>query len=345
MSIFIKSVCFLTLRRNLRVSTLRMKVLCFLLRRQLRALALGASLLIGLSVFNLPVRALACEAEAGNALSARVLPKGALSASVSYEYRKYDELGHLNAHELHEEGRHVHNFDHDQVYSLALGYGVTNDFELGLRVPYVQKKFLRVEDGVVGKGDSSKGIGDVVLQGKYCFFHGFADLAGIAGVKFPTGDTAQRGFDDRKLAVEEQPGSGSFDYLLGLAASKEFSRWLIECGMIYTFRNQGARDYEFGDALELGVSAFYALIPDGRFPNYRIGAEIRQQFIAKDRDKGMKVADSASEVLFFSPGFQADINEHVAAFVSAPVPVAQNRGGEHSELDYSVIAGVKFIWS
>jgi hypothetical protein len=300
---------------------------------------------IGLAVFNLPARAFACEAETGSVLSAKVLHRGALSVAVAYEYRKYDELGHLNAHELHEKGRHVHNFDHDQVYSLALGYGVANDFELGLKIPYVQKKFLRVEHGVVGKGDSSKGIGDVVLQGKYCFFRGFADLAGIAGVKFPTGDTAQRGFDDRKLAIEEQTGSGSFDYLLGLAASKEFSRWLISSGLFYTFKNQGARDYEFGDILEFGVSAFYALRPIGQFPNYRLGAEIRQQFIAKDKDRGAKVVDSGGEVLFFSPGFQADINEHFVAFVRAPVPVAQNRGGEHSELDYSVIAGVKLIWS
>lgn len=299
-----------------------------------------------LLVFGLPFESFAhqgCE-DTGPA-SAKTLPRGALSSSVSYEYRKYDELSHQNAHLLHEAGEHVHNFDHDQIYSLSLGYGLGNDVEVSLRMPYIQKKFLRVEDGVVGKGDSSKGIGDMTLQGKHCFYHGYADLAGMAGVKFPAGDTAQRGFDDKKLEIEELPGSGSFDYLLGLAVSKEIDRWLLGGGMLYTFKSQGARDYQFGDALETEVSVSYALKPIGQFPNYRLSAGIKAQFIQKDKDKGSKVSSSGGEVLFFTPGFQMDFNKQVAAFILAPAPVSQNLGGEHSELDYSVIAGISILWS
>lgn len=301
--------------------------------------------MVGLLILNLKTPGLACETESACSLSSKVLPKGALSAGFSFEYYKYDELGHQNAHVLHEEGEHVHNFDHDEVYSLALGYGLWNDFELDLKLPYIQKTFLRVEDGVVGKGDSSKGIGDMTLSGKHCFYHGYADLSWIAGVKFPTGDTSQRGFDDKKLEIEELPGSGSFDYILGLAAGKEIDRLSLEGGILYTLKTQGARDYEFGDVLELGLSSFYALGPIGQFPNYRLGAEIKARFIQKDKDKGSKIANSGGEVLFFAPGLRMDINKRAAAFVSAPVPVSQNRGGEHSELDYSVLAGITLLWN
>ena len=299
----------------------------------------------GLLILNLKTPGLACEAESAGSLSPKVLPKGALSAGFSFEYLKYDELGHQNAHMLHEEGEHVHNFDHDEIYSLALGYGLWNDFELDLKLPYIQKTFLRVEDGVAGKGDSSKGIGDMTLSGKYCFYHGYADLSGIAGVKFPTGDTSQRGFDDKKLVIEELPGSGSFDYILGLAAGKEIDRLSLEGGILYTLKTQGARDYEFGDVLELGAFSSYALKPIGQFPNYRLTGEIKARFIKKDKDKGSKVSSSAGEVLFLSPGLQMDINKQMSAFISAPIPVSQNRGGEHSELDYSVLAGISLLWS
>lgn len=278
-------------------------------------------------------------------LYAKVLSKGALSAGISFEYLKYDELGHLNAHLLHEAGEDVHNFDHNEIYSLALGYGLVDDFQLRLKLPYIQKTFLRVEEEVVGKGDSSKGIGDITLEGKYCFYHGYADLSGIAGVKFPTGDTSQRGFDDKKLEIEEVPGSGSFDYILGLAAGRETGRWLFGGGILYTLKTQGARDYEFGDVLELGVSSSYALGPIGQFPNYRLSGGINAQFIQKDKDKGSKVASSGGEILFFSPGFQMDINKQLSAFILAPVPVSQNLGGEHFELDYSVLAGITLLWS
>ena len=301
----------------------------------------------GLLILNLKTPGLACEAESAGSLSPKVLPKGALSAGVSFEYRKYDELGHQNAMDLHMQGEHVHNFDYDEIYTLALGYGLWRDFELDLRLPYIRKAFLRVEDEdeIAGKGDSSKGIADMTLSGKYCFYHGYADLSGIAGVKFPTGDTSQRGFDDKKLAIEELPGSGSFDYILGLAAGKEIDRLSLEGGILYTLKTQGAGDYEFGDVLELGVSSSYALKPIGQFPNYRLTGEIKARFIKKDKDKGSKVASSAGEVLFLSPGLQMDINKQMSAFISAPIPVSQNRGGEHSELDYSVLAGITMFWN
>src|SRR3989338_3059807 len=86
----------------------------------------------GLLVLNLKTPGLACEAETAGSLSPKVLPKGALSAGFSFEYLKYDEIGHQNAAELHEQGEHVHNFDHDEIYNLSLAYGVGDDFEVKL---------------------------------------------------------------------------------------------------------------------------------------------------------------------------------------------------------------------
>ena len=302
-------------------------------------------IMIGALILNLNTRGLACESETAGSFSAKALPKGALSAGVSFEYRKYDELGHQNAAELHMQGEHVHNFDHDEIYNLSLAYGAGDDFEVKLDLPYVKKTFLSVHEETAGNGDYSRGLGDMGLSGKYCFYHGGMDMAALAGGKFPSGSTSQRGVNDEKLAVEELPGSGSFDYSLGLAVGKEIDRWLLGGGFLYTFKTQGARDYEFGDVLKLGFSSSYALKPIGQFPNYRLSGEIRSSFIRKDKDKGSGVASSGGDVLLFAPGIQLDINKQASAFISAPIPVNQSRGGEHSELDYSVIAGITMLWS
>ena len=270
------------------------------------------------------------------------LKRGRFALGFTFEHRKWDELGHRNAHELHEEGRDIHNFDHDEFYHVALSYGLTDDLEVGLTMPIAQKTFLRVEDGVVGRGDDSEGAGDLSMVGKYRIYQGIADLAVLGGVKFPTGDTAQRGFDGKKLEPEEVPGTGSFDYLLGAAVGKKMGRWTVGSDLIYHVKTEGAQQYEFGDVLRVDLATSYALREVGQFPNVRLTGELNAQFLDKDRSRTGKVFDSGGQVFFLTPGVSVDLTKHMAAFFSVPVPVYQNRGGEHSEIKYGLITG--FSW-
>lgn len=299
-------------------------------------------------------RAFACEScilsrygeEGSSTVSGRTLKKNRFSAGVIFEYRKWNELDHRQAHLLHEEGRHIHNFSHDEYYHLFLGYGLSDDLELDIKAPFVRKSFLRVEEDVVGQGDSSSGIGDVILLGKYRFYKKAnpVDISAIAGIKFPTGETDKRGFDGKKLELEEQPGTGSFDYLLGLALSKRIGRCALGADFIYSLKTRGAQGYEFGDVFRLDISSSRAMRQIGLFPNLRLTSELSAQFLKKDKSRGTKVFDSGGFILFLGPGIAFDANKSSTFFLSAPIPVSQNLGGEHPEVSYEVISGVVFNW-
>jgi hypothetical protein len=239
-------------------------------------------------------------------LPATTLKKGRMSAGFIFEYRKWNELDHIEAHKLHESGRHIHNFSHDEFYSFFLGYGLRDDLELNIKLPVVKKSFLRVEDGVVGKGDSSSGLGDLTLLGKYRLYQGEIDLSSIGGIKFPTGDTSDRGFDGRKLEPEEQPGTGSFDYFFGLALAKQFGKLSAGGDFIYNLKTEGAQERKFGDVIRVDIAFSYPLREPGIFPNVRFTGEINN--------------------------------------VSVPIPAIQNRGGQHPEVDFEVISGIVFHW-
>jgi len=211
-------------------------------------------------------------------------------------------------------------------------------------MPVVQKTFLRVEDGVVGNGDDSAGAGDLSLVGKYRIYQGIADVAVLGGIKFPTGDTAQTGFDGKKLEPEEVPGTGSFDYLLGAAIGKSVGRWTVGGDLIYNFKTEGAQEYEFGNVLRFDLATSYALWEVGRFPNVRLTGELNAQFLDKDRGRTGKVFDSGGQIFFLTPGISVDLTEQMTAFFSVPVPIYQNRGGEHSEVKYGLIAGLSLRW-
>lgn len=288
-------------------------------------------------------QAVACAGSGAQGMSAAMLDRGAKSFGLEFEYSKWDELGHDNAHELHEAGEHIHNFDHDETWRLLFGYGLSERLELDFALPFVRKTFLRVEEDVVGHGDASSGLGDAEVSGKYRFLSGRGDASLIGGVKFPTGETSETGFDGKKLEIEEAAGSGSFDHALGIAyASPWLGRWSFAAGALHRFKTQGARDYEFGDETLLSVSSSFALGEEGRFPCVHLTAEAIAQFTGKDKSAGSKVSASGGEVFYFSPGVSADFGRDFAVSLSVPVPVYQNLGGEHSEIDYRVVVGVRW---
>jgi hypothetical protein len=272
------------------------------------------------------------------------LSRGSVTSGFVFEHRKWDELGHRNAHELHEDGRDIHNFDHDEFYHFVFGYGVTDDFEIGLSFPIVQKTFLRVEDGVIGRGDESIGAGDLTLTSKYQIFHDQVAVATIGSIKFPTGDTAQTGFDGKKLEPEEVPGTGSFDYMLGLAASKSYGNFTLGGDLLYTFKTEGAQEREFGDVLRFDILSSYALREPGTYPNVQLMGEFNAQFMDRDRGRSGKIFDSGGRVFFVTPGVSLALSDEMSLFFSVPVPVYQDRGGQHPEVKYSILTGMNITW-
>ena len=103
-------------------------------------------------------------------------------------------------------------------------------------MPWVLRDNIRegeIEDGEAeahAHGDA-QGIGDIVVLANYQVYarNGY-DWALQGGVKTPTGETDV----GARLETEFQPGSGSWDFLVGGAVSTHLGSFGVHANILYT---------------------------------------------------------------------------------------------------------------
>ncbi len=278
--------------------------------------------------------------------SGATLGKGKSSAGFLYSYRNWDTLDSVIAHEEgEEEGSHVHNKIKESHYFVTASHGVSDRLDLSVQIPYVEIESRNTHDhDRLGEKERSTGIGDLILLGKYCFWERFFEAALIAGIKFPTGETKEKDGSGERFEPEEQPGSGSFDPILGLGASKGLGLFHLDSSLIYTIRTEGDQDYEFGNALKLNGAVSVKMAQWLKDIRVYLTLEANAVFEDKDKQEGEKVSDTGATLLFLTPGLRVQGGERWVAYVSAPLPTVQNRPSGHQDLDYSILAGISFLF-
>ncbi|MSR39571.1 MAG: transporter [Planctomycetes bacterium] len=117
----------------------------------------------------------------------------------------------------------------------SLQYGLRYDLQIGVAVDYVSNSIQ-----AIGLDETAEGLSDVTLMVKYRFLRfdgkGFAtNFALLGGVSLPTGDDNQQS-DTGPIDPDLQPGSGSFDPLLGVAVTHEPGRWRFNAAAIGHWR-------------------------------------------------------------------------------------------------------------
>ena len=175
------------------------------------------------------------------------------------EQRTDAELEALAGHHIH-----AHNTDYNLNASAGVAYGVNHHLTVSVEVPYVRRDDLREGthqhvgglpvNGVEQLGSVS-GIGDMSLLAKYRLSDGgTAGLALIGGIKVPTGSTHKRSIAGERLETEHQPGTGSWDPILGVSASAQMGAVQLTASALYQFSTQGAQRARLGDRLQAGIA-------------------------------------------------------------------------------------------
>lgn len=281
-----------------------------------------------------------------NAPTASTLGRRRGIVGFTFDTRRYNAIPAEDAHELHDTGRDIHGKNHEEIYNLHAGYGLTDDLDLYVVAPLVSKTSVQIEDhDHLGRGERAAGVGDLRLLGKYRFWSEDIDAAVLAGVKLPTGETSDRDQSGNKFEAEQQPGSGSWDGEFGLVVSRNFHRRLsLATSVQYTLKGEGAQDRKLGDVFRYNVGMSYALRELGAFPNLSLVLELNTEWALRDHSRAERhVLDSGGTTVLISPGLTAQLTEHLSAFWSLPMPIYQDLGGEHEELTYEILAGMS--WS
>jgi hypothetical protein len=150
----------------------------------------------------------------------------------------------------------AHNTDYNLNASAGIAYGVTHHLTVSAEVPYVRRDSLR--EGIAGGVEqlgSVAGIGDMSLLAKYRLTgEEGVRFAVIGGLKLPTGSTHRRDLAGERLETEHQPGTGSWDPIVGASAATKLGTVQLTASALYQFSGMGAQHTRLGDRLQGGVS-------------------------------------------------------------------------------------------
>ncbi len=262
------------------------------------------------------------------------------------EQQQWDVKDAREAHNLHHAGREFHDKTHEEFYHFIFGVTPVDRFSVLADLPYVVRGSLDIHHhATLGRKQSSEGLGDLNLIGIYKVFVKNDDFLGISGgVKFPTGDTGELDPYGVLFEPELQPGSGSWDYPMGIVYRYTAGPVILSGTISYVLKSQGAQEFQHGNLLFASLNADYTLNPASESFKTRVGWDTTFHNAEKDRPNGVEDDDSGETSVFMGPSIEIGANENISIFGNILLPAHQNTGGVHQKLSYIWTAGAKVAW-
>ena len=179
-------------------------------------------------------------------ISASTLEAGHGAVAFLYEYIKFGGLG--DAELIAAAGKHIHAHSIGTIQSASLGaaYGVTDDFMVSVRAAvgaphrhprrpsFAPPRRHREQHGRLSRR-FARASATSRCSAQYRFLNNQAtrtEAAFLFGVKAPTGATNRIDQQGLLFETEFQPGSGSWDLLLGAAFTQRFGAWSFDANVL-----------------------------------------------------------------------------------------------------------------
>lgn len=242
----------------------------------------------------------------------------------------------------------VHSLKSLFTPSVFAAYGVTDNWTLGIRLPYVQRTGLRSpnEDGdeVLKQGDPN-GFGGASLFSQYRIFisdDNLNHLSLIAALTTP-GTTNVQGAGE-KLETHSQPSSGSWNPAAGLSFTRAMGKVSFDSSILYTVATGGAQRTNLGDTFDYNVALSYAFVGMAR-NNLFVGSnnspwtgilELNGQWQDRQKTAGLADPNSGSNIIYLSPGIRYSGGKNWNTALSIGTPIIKNINGYQSPPDYRV---------
>ena len=235
---------------------------------------------------------------------------------------------------------------------LQLQYGLSNALGINAELPFIHREHSHIEAGKT-KNFNFDGFGDMVVLGHYG--RTFGDIISSsrldisAGVKLPTGRTgATNTTGDEKAEVTIQPGTGSWDGILGIDLSlplfslksltgRLYGHLPLNASVSYRLNGKGTSDYQLGKQLMTHLGTEYQI-----FPKFSLlfQANGRWQDFANTGTTGEFRSNTGGTWIFLSPGASFQFNHAFSAYSYAQVPVYQKVNGIQQVAKLNLQAGL-----
>jgi len=283
--------------------------------------------------------------------SPQTLAKGDVAIGLSYERFDLDSFSDEFLEDVALAGfEEVHNTDRIEIPSLNLAYGISDRLEIGLIVPLLSRRGIAegeleapgvAEVEVLG---NSFGFGDITAIARYHALtenHSFADIGVSVGVKLPTGETGELEDDGSPFEAEFQPGSGSFDFLLGGAIGKSFGNFALNADVQYTLVGEGTQDTDLGDSFTANAAISYGW-ELGNDSNFTLAGELIFQDQQRERIGAEIDVNSGGTQWFIAPGFRYQSGKGWGLFGSIALPLSERLNGIQNDTDFRLHTGISY---
>ena len=314
-------------------------------------------------LLNSPVQACLCGSESlgfssanlGPGAAAFTIPAYTLEANklilgTSYRFTNNYEFSEFKIQSLNNRSAHAHSLTSQMNLSFNAALGLSDDFTLLAIVPYNMRYGIRsTYDGMDYSGGDSIGVGDLSLLAKYRVLNSCLkdyQLSLLAGVKMPTGQTNETDEFGYRLAADEQPGSGSWDPMMGLAFSKVFHNYSLDASALYTLSTPGFNDLIVGDRVNFGV-ALNKKIKSTTIAGHAVDLISSLETFGAWQEKveyhGQKDSNHGAFQLFVGTGLKLGLDDKVFWNLNVGYPVLDNPYGEQPETGIILQTGLNFL--
>jgi hypothetical protein len=308
-----------------------------------------------------------------NVLTPDTLDGGAGSAYVRLTYLRPQQRSEDKLTKLSSQHVHAHNADYNLNGSIGASYGVTHRLTVSAELPYIRRDDLREGEHAHSGGQTTNevvrlgtvaGVGDASLFAKYKLIDGRLSAALIGGVKMPTGSTHRRSVEGERLETEHQPGTGSWDPILGAASAIHGKSLRITGSAIYEFATKGSQRTRLGDRFQGGIALSHQFgpaehhhdevdAPEASIPHdhheVTHGHASWDAFVAmtaewegRQRVAGEIEDASGGTGVWLSPGARFNSARGISAAVAVGVPVWQRIRESHPENSFRTTLSLGF---
>ena len=304
-----------------------------------------------------------------NVLSADTLDAGQGSVGLRLTYTDPEDRSDTELAALAGQHVHAHNTDYNLVTAVGAGYGITHHLTLSAELPFVRRDDLREgthahEDEVtinsVEKLGTVAGIGDATILAKYRFGDGRAKFALIAGLKLPTGGTHEKSRDDERLETEHQPGTGSWDPILGAALGTKVGALNLGASAVYQLSGKAAQHTRLGDRMQGGIALSRHFGPsehheeadeahehgehhdhaEHRHSSWDAFLELTGEWEGRQKVDGEVEEASGGKSVWLSPGARYNSAGGFSIAGSVGLPVWQHVRDSHPDNDYRLTLSI-----
>ncbi|MBR0716887.1 transporter [Bradyrhizobium liaoningense] len=310
-------------------------------------------------------------------IGAGTLDEGQFAFSAYVEYVRLKQLS--DATLLANIGNDVHGLQSIESRTLSLAYGVTRDFTVSVRLPWVRRTGILegsqedpADPAIVRDRGNTDGFGDITVLGQYRFLNNTSSgtqVAALFGFKAPTGVTNLVDPFGEVYEAEFQPGSGSWDGLFGLAGSQRLTSALsFHANVLGIVTGTGTQNTNLGNRFLYNAALSYRLFGEGagnpldayahaghshsnlptkapKAVDYHAHVtldalfELNGEWHDYERIAGAINPNSGGHTIYLSPGLRLGV-ENWSSFVSVGIPVVNDYNGIQATPTWRVIGGV-----